>query len=88
MDEYLLLLAFNAALLGIISVLAYFHRIIFYQHLIFFAAYNVLFGYLFFYRGQYGQGFAWLFLNAIVSIAYFLFLMYIFVSSLIRKRNK
>lgn len=44
-------------------------------HLLFFLLYNLLFYLNFFLNGEGGQGFAWVFLDAIFSLIYFIVLI-------------
>jgi hypothetical protein len=84
MDEFKLLCAFNVILLVLIIWPVLSGRVKWYVHLPVFVLYNGFFAYRFLYDGQYGQGFAWVFLNAIFSVLHFVILCVIFF---IKKRK-
>jgi hypothetical protein len=79
MEEFKILSAFNVIVFALIVWLASVNRIKWYIHLPLFMFYNAFFAYKFFYDGQYGQGFAWVFLNAFFSLLHFIILIVIFL---------
>lgn len=88
MDELKYLTVFNLILLALIIYCGLIKKISLTVQLSLFIVYNLIFYVAFFFNGSGGQGFAWVFLNSIFSIAHFILLIAFLIAGIFKKRKK